>query len=100
MGFKWSEFIKFFYKCLDEYDESEFLEKWNQLKIMFPLSSKYLIKMDKNLTRWALCYNRQLFMADMTTTQRGESMNSLMKGYMDITTSLIAFLKAFKSALE
>ena len=29
LEFKWSEFIKFFYKCLDEYDESEFLEKWN-----------------------------------------------------------------------
>ena len=67
---------------------------------MFPLSSKYLIKMDKNLTRWAPCYNRQLFMADMFTTQRGESMNSLMKEYMDVTTSLTAFLKAFESALE
>jgi hypothetical protein len=39
-------------------------------------------------------------MADMTTTQRGESMNSLMKGYMDATTSLTNFLKAFESALE
>ena len=100
LGFKWSEFIKTFYKCLDEYDENEFLEKWKQLKIMFPLSSKYLTKMDNNLTRWAPCYNRQLFMADMTTTQRGESMNSLMKGYMDATTSLTVFLKAFESALE
>ena len=39
-------------------------------------------------------------MADMTTTQRGESMNSLMKGYMNATTSLVNFLKAFESALE
>ena len=39
-------------------------------------------------------------MADMTTTQRGESMNSLMKGYIDSTTSLVNFLKAFESALE
>ena len=56
--------------------------------------------MDKNLTRWAPCYNKQLFMADMFTTQRGESMNSLMKSYMDATTSLINFLKAFELALE
>ena len=56
--------------------------------------------MDKNLTRWAPCYNHHLFMADMSTTQRGESMNSLMKGYMDATTSLTNFLKAFESALE
>ena len=39
-------------------------------------------------------------MADMFTIQRGESMNSLMKGYMDATTSLINFLKAFESALK
>src|SRR5436190_2027840 len=82
------EFIKFFYQCLDEYDEDNFLEKWNQLKINYPSADKYLRKMDKILTRWAPCYNRHLFMADMTTTQRGESMNSLMKGYMDATTSL------------
>jgi hypothetical protein len=100
LGFKWAEFIKFFYQCLDEYDEDKFLEKWNQLKVNYPLADKYLRKMDKNLTRWAPCYNRHLFMADMSTTQRGESMNSLMKGYMDATTSLTNFLKAFESALE
>ncbi|CAG8760873.1 14367_t:CDS:2, partial [Racocetra fulgida] len=36
----------------------------------------------------------------MTTTQRGKSMNNLMKGYIDVTTSLSTFLKAFKSALN
>ena len=39
-------------------------------------------------------------MADMTMTQRGESMNNLMKGYLDATTSLTSFLKAFESALD
>jgi hypothetical protein len=39
-------------------------------------------------------------MADMTTTQSGESMNSLMKEYMDATTLLTNFLKAFESVLE
>lgn len=56
--------------------------------------------MDKNLRQWAPCCNRQLFMADMTTIQRGESMNSLIKGYMDATTLLTNFLKAFESVLE
>ena len=100
LGFKWAEFIRSFYQCLNEYDEDEFLEKWSQLKAKYPLSSKYLEKMNRNLKRWAPCYNRHFFMADMTTTQRGESMNSLMKGYMDSTTSLVNFLKAFESALE
>ena len=100
LGFKWTEFIKFFYQCINSYDEEDFLEKWDQLKIEYPSTTKYLRKMDKNLTRWAPCYNKQLFMADMSTTQRGESMNSLMKSYMDATTSLMNFLKAFESALE
>ena len=51
LGFKWAEFIKFFYQCLDEYDEDNFLEKWNQLKINYPSADKYLRKMDKILTR-------------------------------------------------
>ncbi|CAG8841404.1 6397_t:CDS:2, partial [Gigaspora margarita] len=55
---------------------------------------------DKNLKHWALCYNRQMFMANITTTQRGESMNNLIKGYLDTMTSLTVFLKAFESALE
>ncbi|CAG8712771.1 15348_t:CDS:2, partial [Cetraspora pellucida] len=36
----------------------------------------------------------------MTTIQRGESIDNLMKGYIDATTLLTAFLKAFKNALE
>ena len=36
----------------------------------------------------------------MTSTQREESMNNLMKGYLDVTTSLTNFLKAFESALD
>ena len=96
LGFKWAEFIKCFYQCLDKYDENEFLEEWNLLKTKYPLASK----MDKNLARWAPCYNRKLFMADMITTGRGELMNSLMKGYMNSTVSLTKFLKAFELALD
>ena len=51
LGFKWAEFIRSFYQCLNEYDEDEFLEKWSQLKAKYPLSSKYLEKMNRNLKR-------------------------------------------------
>ena|SRR6266498_3071273 len=49
LGSSWAEFIKHFYQCLDKYDEKEFLKEWNKLKITYPLTSKYLLKMDKNL---------------------------------------------------
>ncbi|CAG8649802.1 3704_t:CDS:2 [Racocetra fulgida] len=68
-----------FYKCLDEYEEDNFMKKWEQLKADYPKAVKYLLKMDKNLK---------------------QSMNNLMKGYMDAMTSLTVFLKAFESALE
>ncbi|CAG8840994.1 41379_t:CDS:2, partial [Gigaspora margarita] len=95
----WAMFIKSFYKCLNEYEESNFVEKWEQLKTHYPKAVKYLSKIDKNLKRWTPCYNRQIFMADITT-QRGESMNNLMKGYIYAMTSLTTFLKAFESAIE
>ena len=56
--------------------------------------------MEKTVDKWAACYNQNVFMADMTTTQRGESMNHLMKGYLDSTTSLSAFIQAFETALD
>ncbi|CAG8777385.1 9620_t:CDS:2, partial [Gigaspora margarita] len=67
----WAMFIKSFYKCLNEYEESNFVEKWEQLKTHYPKAVKYLSKMDKNLKR-----------------------------YMDAITSLTTFLKAFESAIE
>jgi len=36
----------------------------------------------------------------MISTQRGESMNNLIKGYLDANTSLSEFILAFASALE
>ncbi len=53
--------------------------------------------MEKNKEK---CFNQDVFMADMISTQRGESMNNLMKGYLDASTSLSEFISAFESALE
>src|SRR5436190_17020477 len=69
----WSAFIKEFYKCLGEMDISSFLSQWNLLKTSYPSASSYLLRMEKTKEKWAPC----IFMADMTTTQRGESMNNI-----------------------
>ena len=52
--------------------------------------------MEKTKEKWAACYNRNVFMADMHTTQCGESMNHMMKGYLDASTSLMTFIRAFQ----
>ena len=36
----------------------------------------------------------------MITTQRKKSMNNMMKGYLDASTSLILFITAFQLALD
>ena len=100
LGSQWKLFLKAFYECLNELEISDFLNKWNKLSSDFPNAAEYLQSMERIKEKWAGCYNKGVFMADMTTTQRGESMNNLMKGYMDASTSLSSFLSAFMSALE
>jgi hypothetical protein len=48
----------------------------------------------------AAYFNCNVFIADMTTTQRKESNNNMMKGYLDVSTSLMTFITAFQSALD
>ena len=100
LGTKWRNFTKSFYQCSREYNIDDFLIKWQKLKEDFPDAKAHLERMDKIKEKWAPCYNRDIFLADMTSTQRGESMNNLMKCYMNATHSLLDFLKAFETALE
>jgi len=100
LGLQWKPFLKAFYECLNELEIPNFLNKWIKLNSDFPNAVNYLQSMERIKEKWAGCYNKGVFMADMTTTQRGESMNNLMKGYMDASTFLSSFLSAFISALE
>ena len=81
-------------------DVLEFLSNWEVLKTSYPSTATYLSRMERTKEKWAACYNHDTFMADMTTTQRGESMNNMMKGYLDASTSLMKFITAFQSALD
>ncbi len=56
--------------------------------------------MEKIKEKWAAYFNYNTFMADMITTQYNESMNNLMKGYLDASTFLITFITVFESALD
>ena len=39
----------------------------------------------KKKEQWALAYGRNTFSADMVSTQRSESMNNELKGYISVT---------------
>jgi hypothetical protein len=100
LGPSWSSFLEGFHECLREMDKDEFHKTWGALKQEYPAAQKYLLKLERKVMRWAPCYSCDVFMADMSTSQRGESINNMLKFYMDATTSLSTFLEAFASALE
>ncbi|CAB4386303.1 unnamed protein product [Rhizophagus irregularis] len=67
LGTKWREFTKSFYDCIREYEVDNFIIKWQQLKENFPDSKSHLERMDKIKEKWAPCFIRDTFLADMTT---------------------------------
>ncbi|CAG8552894.1 24219_t:CDS:2 [Gigaspora margarita] len=69
-------------------------------KVLQPLAVTYLSYMEKTKEKWVACFNCDTFIADMMTTQHGESMNNMMKSYLDANTSLTIFITAFQSALN
>lgn len=100
LGNTWQAFIGKLYKCLGEVDPSDFRDKWEELKTLYPDTVPYLLRMERSKEKWAACFNQDIFTADMITTQRAESMNNLMKQYLDASTSLTEFINAFESVLD
>lgn len=68
MGTRWNNFTKAFYECTKEYEVESFMIKWQQLKENFSDSKAHLDRMDKVKEKWAPCFNRDTFLADMTST--------------------------------
>ncbi|CAG8497027.1 7599_t:CDS:2 [Dentiscutata heterogama] len=63
-------------------------------------AKSYLKALSRWHERWALAYLKEYFFADMSSTKRGESINSLLKRFIDCKTRLTEFLAAFKCALN
>ncbi|XP_060973319.1 protein FAR1-RELATED SEQUENCE 5-like isoform X2 [Cannabis sativa] len=99
---RFREFSKEFSNCIYDYDEeSEFIEAWNKMLAKYGLEdNKWLKKMYNLREKWALVYGRETFCADMTTTQRSESMNNAIKGYVSYKHNLLRFFENFERLLE
>ncbi|XP_062103042.1 protein FAR1-RELATED SEQUENCE 9-like [Humulus lupulus] len=50
--------------------------------------------------KWALVYGRETFCADMTTTQRSESMNNVIKNYVSYKHEIPRFFQHFQRLVE
>lgn len=63
-------------------------------------TNKWLERLFKIREKWALVYGRRSFCANMTTTQRSESMNSVLKRYVSYKHNLLQFFQHFDRMIE
>ncbi|XP_074374818.1 protein FAR1-RELATED SEQUENCE 5-like [Apium graveolens] len=75
---KFKSFVKEFSSCVYDHDEVfEFTRAWDDMLEKYNLKdNEWLKNLYENKKKWALVYGRETFSADMSTTQRSESMNN------------------------
>ncbi|KAD4982200.1 hypothetical protein E3N88_18871 [Mikania micrantha] len=91
-----------FHKCVNLSDSvDEFEACW------LPLVDKYDLRDNEWLqaiysvrTQWVPVYLRDTFFAEMSITQRSDTMNSYFDGYVNASTTLNQFVKLYEKALE
>ncbi|XP_073153327.1 protein FAR1-RELATED SEQUENCE 5-like [Henckelia pumila] len=96
------DFAKDFSSCIyDLEEEDDFLTAWQELLNKYDLQgNQWMDRMFKIKEKWSLVYGRQIFCADMTTTQRSESMNSVLKKYVNHKHDLLEFFKRFRRLIN
>ncbi|KAG8369966.1 hypothetical protein BUALT_Bualt14G0068100 [Buddleja alternifolia] len=99
---EYKDFAKNFSSCIyDHEDEGEFIDAWNKMIKNYGLQNNdWLERMFQIRKKWALVYGRETFCADMSTTQRSESMNSVIKKYVSYKTGLLQFFEHFERLLK
>ncbi|XP_062119529.1 protein FAR1-RELATED SEQUENCE 9-like [Humulus lupulus] len=99
---RFCEFATDFGNCIYEYDEEcEFIEAWGNMLGKYNLENNdWLAKQFELKEKWALVYGRETFCANMTTTQRSESMNNVLKKYVSYQHTLLRFFKHFERLID
>lgn len=62
--------------------------------------STWLKRLFEIREKWALVYGHQVFCGDMTTTQRGESMNTALKRYVSYKNKFLDFFNNLERMIE
>ncbi|CAG8434855.1 2853_t:CDS:2 [Scutellospora calospora] len=86
LGTKYSKFHVDLIKCLNHYiDQNEFKELWNNIMVNdnYSRAKSYLEVLNHWREQWVLAYLKDYFFANISSTQRRESMNKLLKGFLD-----------------
>ncbi|XP_065879091.1 protein FAR-RED IMPAIRED RESPONSE 1-like [Euphorbia lathyris] len=63
-------------------------------------ANSWLSRLFSMKEKWALVYGRETFSADITTTQRSESMNNSIKRYVSYKYDLLRFFRHFRRLVD
>jgi len=78
----------------------EFTQDWNALLEKYSLQSHhYMVRAYDKREKWAKCYNRGTFCARMTSTQRSESANHMLKTVVPRNSSMNRFVSNLNKLL-
>ncbi|KAK9000799.1 hypothetical protein V6N11_081285 [Hibiscus sabdariffa] len=91
-----------FHKCVNLPESVEEFEScWLSLVDRYELRDHEWLQMMYNDRRhWIPVYLRDTFFAEMSITQRSDSMNSYFDGFVNASTNLNQFFKLYEKALE
>lgn len=99
---KYPHFEADFHKCVNLTDSvDEFESCWLSLVDKYGLRDhEWLQALYSSRRQWVPVYLRDTFFAEMSITQRSDSMNSYFDGYVNASTTLNQFVKLYEKALE
>ena len=91
-----------FSSCVYDHDyEDDFLDVWdNMLNKYDPKNNCWLQRQFELREKWALVYKKKTFCTDMSTIQRSESMNSLIKRHITYNYDLLRFFYHFQRLVD
>ncbi|KAL7237231.1 hypothetical protein ACSBR2_003509 [Camellia fascicularis] len=91
-----------FHKCVNLADSIEEFEScWLSLVDKYDLRDhEWLQTIYSARRQWVPVYLRDTFFAEMSITQRSDSMNSYFDGYVNASTNLNQFFKLYEKALD
>ncbi|CAM8941874.1 unnamed protein product [Rhodiola kirilowii] len=91
-----------FHKCVNLTDSiEEFESYWLALVHRYDLRDHdWLQSIYSARKQWVPVYLRDAFFAEMSITQRSDSMNSYFDGYVNASTTLNQFFKLYEKAIE
>ncbi|XP_021714089.1 protein FAR1-RELATED SEQUENCE 5-like [Chenopodium quinoa] len=91
-----------FHKCVNLPESvDEFESCWLSVLDRYDLRDNEWLQLIYSARRqWVPVYLRDAFFAEMSVTQRSDSMNSYFDGYVNASTNLSQFFKLYEKALE